>query len=101
MLYRWRKESVKPLPFVGPVGRALVKLGIHEWEIPDDVWVGPRTCLDCGGEMVSAAAQRRRCDSCRQRRKNQLRRAREATERKRLAMAGLRKVGSSYVREAA
>lgn len=101
MLYRWRKESVGPLPFVGAVDRVLVTLGVHEWEIPDEVWADPQTCLDCGGEVVSAAAQRKRCDPCRKRRKNQARRAAAAVERKRLALAGLRRVGSSYVREAA
>lgn len=77
-LWRWEHETERPIPFYGAVDRILTRLEIHEWEIPDDLWVDPPTCRECGvnvsGNMIrcrpcaTARLKRRKADRDRRRR---------------------------------
>lgn len=77
-LWRWEHDTHRPVQFYGAVDRLLTRLEIHEWEIPDELWVDPPACRDCGvavtGNMIrcrpcgAARLKRRKADRARERR---------------------------------
>lgn len=74
-LWRWEHETERPIPFYGAADRILTRLEIHEWEIPDDLWVDPPTCRDCG---VAVTGKMIYCHPCRGKVRSQRRREQRA-----------------------
>lgn len=101
LIYRWKHETVTPLPYVGTVDRTMVALDLHEWEIPDEVWAEPLTCWDCGTHMPDAKPQTKRCGACQSKRRSAARRGQRTKVNRRAGLAGLRKVGNVYIRDEA
>lgn len=60
-LWRWEHETDRPIPFYGVADRLLTRLEIHEWEIPQELWVDPPTCRDCGTNVTGRMI---RCQPC-------------------------------------
>lgn len=60
-MWRWEHETKRPIPFYGVADRLLTQLEIHEWEIPDELWVDPPTCRECGTEVTGNMV---RCQPC-------------------------------------